>query len=218
MGNKLFMELTALLCMIFVFVGVVYATGDDSDDDDFFKSFFTVDSEGSTEKKTFFDFNETPWLYFLLEGEKNEIRTVWTSPSGLQFTADFDSKDNDDNHKRYNMSKKYNKNKEYNKNRKYNKLKKYNRNKKYNEDNKDRGDYGFEGWISLNNWDTVKELGGWMIVGCEDDDNGDCSGDHEDDIVATTSFTVVPEPISSTLFLVGGAILGFRHFHMKRKI
>jgi hypothetical protein len=36
-----------------------------------------------------------------------------------------------------------------------------------------------------------------------------------DDVVLTTSAPIVPEPISSTLFVVGGATLGFRHFRKK---
>ncbi len=47
------------------------------------------------------------------------------------------------------------------------------------------------------------------------DENGNVDPDPENVILGTT--TVVPEPVSTTLFIVGGATLGFRRFWRKKR-
>jgi hypothetical protein len=77
-------------------------------------------------------------------------------------------------------------------------------------------------WISLDdgfsdagltnpiNWFDAREIGDWTIdvVYHRDTKSGDING--------TTGFAVVPEPVSSTLFIVGAATLGYRRFRKKR--
>jgi len=63
-----------------------------------------------------------------------------------------------------------------------------------------------EYWITLIDWSSVKEVGDWDIDGLIAPGGA----------TASTSFTVVPEPVSSTLFVIGSATLGFRRFK-KRK-
>ncbi len=70
-----------------------------------------------------------------------------------------------------------------------------------------------EKWISfdqLSGWETIKALGDWTIRYAETYH----AGQHEY-YIGGEQFTVVPEPISSTLFLIGGAALGFRRFRKK---
>lgn len=64
-------------------------------------------------------------------------------------------------------------------------------------------------WHSLSNWDSVKSMGLWTV------DAEYSEGSWNSD-TASTTFTVTPEPISSILFLTGGATLGFRRFWKKR--
>jgi len=53
-------------------------------------------------------------------------------------------------------------------------------------------------WISLADWESVKEVGDWTI---------DSNVFYSNGLTATsfTSFTVTPEPLAMTLFLIGGA-------------
>lgn len=64
-------------------------------------------------------------------------------------------------------------------------------------------------WQSLSNWDSVKSAGLWTV-------DAKYSKSKWNSDTANTSFTVTPEPISSILFLTGGATLGFRRFWKKR--
>ena len=53
-------------------------------------------------------------------------------------------------------------------------------------------------WLSLPDWNSVKTTGKWEI-------NGNAFYPKGASDSATTNFTVTPEPISSALFLLGGA-------------
>lgn len=69
-----------------------------------------------------------------------------------------------------------------------------------------------ETWLSLSNWDSVKEHGLWTI-------NGSflSAGAPLDSGTASYQFTVSPEPVSSALFIIGGLALGGRKFYNSRK-
>lgn len=64
-------------------------------------------------------------------------------------------------------------------------------------------------WLSLSNWASVKTIGTWTAYGNAFYNTGVISN-------ASTNFSVTPEPISSGLFLLGGATLALR-IHRKRK-
>jgi len=67
-------------------------------------------------------------------------------------------------------------------------------------------------WISLENgysWMDIVEVGDWGVTAAFAGTAGLGIGQ--------TVFSVVPEPVSSTLFLVGAASLGARRFWKKRK-
>ena len=59
-----------------------------------------------------------------------------------------------------------------------------------------------------NNWNPL--LGDWSVTASYTAKGPKTNG------TGATSFTVTPEPISSILFLTGGATLGFRRFRKKR--
>lgn len=64
-------------------------------------------------------------------------------------------------------------------------------------------------WNSLDNWDNYKKQGEWSVyVGWQNTGSGWGTD--------KTTFTVTPEPISSILFLTGGATLAARHYWKKR--
>jgi hypothetical protein len=81
-------------------------------------------------------------------------------------------------------------------------------------------------WVSLDDgysdaaltnaidWIDVRELGDWAINVDFTTDPG--SKYNEKTVSGVTGFTVVPEPVSSTLFIVGAATLGYRRFRKKR--
>ena len=64
-------------------------------------------------------------------------------------------------------------------------------------------------WLSLADWNSAKKMGLWTV-------DAKYSKSKSNSDTANTSFTVTPEPISSILFLTGGATLGFRRFWKKR--
>ncbi|GBD97597.1 MAG TPA: PEP-CTERM sorting domain-containing protein [Nitrospirae bacterium] len=66
-------------------------------------------------------------------------------------------------------------------------------------------------WQSLAEWDSKKSLGDWTVDGTYFR-----SDEPQNAVYASTSFTVTPEPVSSILFLVGGATLGFRRLRKNR--
>ena len=66
-----------------------------------------------------------------------------------------------------------------------------------------------EYWVSLDNWDNIKEAGSWDVHGQEL--FYDTTGPYD------TSFTVVPEPISSILFVAGGTFLAGRRYKKRMK-
>lgn len=71
-----------------------------------------------------------------------------------------------------------------------------------------------ERWLTLNNWNDVKSSGPWSI------DASYFYANNPNNPIGNgkTTFVVSPEPISSILFLVGGAaLIGSRKFRKKRK-
>ena len=69
-------------------------------------------------------------------------------------------------------------------------------------------------WHSLSTWDSVKASGEWEIEASVKNPNSST-------LHGTTSFTVtplvVPEPISSILFLTGGTTLALRSYRKKKQ-
>jgi len=65
-------------------------------------------------------------------------------------------------------------------------------------------------WISLDNWDMVKSPGEWYIDAFTSYADGSI-------LIGQTSFTVVPEPVSTVLFISGGATLLIRRFWKSRR-
>lgn len=68
----------------------------------------------------------------------------------------------------------------------------------------------FNFWNHLNNWDTIKRAGDWNIQAQW--------GSPGLGPVTNIVFTVIPEPVNSALFLIGGVVLalGYR-WKVKRK-
>ncbi len=69
-------------------------------------------------------------------------------------------------------------------------------------------------WNSLDDWDNYARVGDWrLVMSWENDVLCDVGGwgSH------TFNFTVTPEPVSSVLFLIGGATLAVRVYRKKRK-
>ena len=54
-----------------------------------------------------------------------------------------------------------------------------------------------ERWVSLVNWNTVKEPGAWTVYANYFDSRAN-------NVVGTANFTVTPEPATMALFLLGG--------------
>ena len=69
-----------------------------------------------------------------------------------------------------------------------------------------------ERWLSLASWGSVKEAGDWTI-----DSNVFY---WKDGVTATdsTSFTVTPEPLAMTLFLLGGAPIAANIYRKHRRV
>ena len=65
-------------------------------------------------------------------------------------------------------------------------------------------------WQTLGDWDNVKSLDGWTVTAKYTATGPNTNG------AGSTGFTVTPEPISTILFLTGGATLGIRRFWKKR--
>jgi len=57
-------------------------------------------------------------------------------------------------------------------------------------------------------WDTIKQSGNWKVEGW---------GDTQTLPHQTALFSLVPEPISTTLFLLGGGVLGLHMYRRKKK-
>lgn len=75
--------------------------------------------------------------------------------------------------------------------------------------------YSFESFIFTNNsnnysWNDIESIGNWDIALNYERKNGDIGS-------LSTQFTMVPEPISSVLFLLGGAGLALRQSRKKKK-
>lgn len=77
-------------------------------------------------------------------------------------------------------------------------------------------------WLTLNNWNTLtpeQKAGSWKVDGSYSLLNiigGDITSTPAGK--GMVSFNVAPEPISATLFLLGGAGLAVRRFTQKRKV
>ncbi len=70
-------------------------------------------------------------------------------------------------------------------------------------------------WNSLDDWDNYARVGDWRTVISWENDVLLSKGGWGSQ---TVNFTVNPEPVSSVLFLIGGATLAVRHYRKKRKI
>jgi len=73
---------------------------------------------------------------------------------------------------------------------------------------------GQDNWYTITNWDTVKKSGLWTVDAgylalgwCNKKIGGQ-----------SLTFTFAPEPISATLFLLGGGAMAIRAFRKKNKI
>lgn len=72
-------------------------------------------------------------------------------------------------------------------------------------------EYDDEIWLNLANWNTIKKLGEWNVRASYFYATGEIGA-------GSTRFTVTPEPISSVLFLIGGAALVTRRYYRTRRI
>ncbi len=70
-------------------------------------------------------------------------------------------------------------------------------------------------WNSLDDWDNYAQVGNWKTVINWENPVLLSKGGWDSQ---TVNFTVTPEPVSSVLFLIGGATLAVRHYRKKRKI
>jgi hypothetical protein len=68
--------------------------------------------------------------------------------------------------------------------------------------------------LAIGSYDLSEE-GAWVGINTTSSTTGNYQVTFNSD--ANLSFTVVPEPVSSTLFIVGGATLGYRRFRKKFK-
>lgn len=68
-----------------------------------------------------------------------------------------------------------------------------------------------ERWVSLANWNTVKEPGAWTVYANYFDSRAN-------NVVGAANFTVTPEPATITLFLLGGLPLFYRKLRKENKI
>lgn len=121
-------------------------------------------------KNQFFNWDETPWLYFQVPIKDPEDINVtmswWQDPVGEEYKV------------------------------------------------KERTPDTIDIWHSLDNWDKVRVLGDWNVRAKYTARGGDDTNTTGE---GYTSFKVVPEPISSILFLTGGATLVARHYWKKRQ-
>ncbi len=120
-----------------------------------FDEIYMTSQNGTTDIRTTYDLNETPWLYLkLTESSLNFTGSWWNDPDNdVHFVSHGPTTDQ-------------------------------------------------KIWLSLD-WGNVKKVGQWDVNAFYSAANGTYgSGD--------THFTVTPEPISSLLFITGGATLALR--------
>ena len=72
------------------------------------------------------------------------------------------------------------------------------------------GGADLERWVNLSNWDTVKKAGEWEVTSNYFYTNGNTG-------FASTNFTVTPEPLAMTLFLIGGAPIGISLYRKRKR-
>lgn len=68
---------------------------------------------------------------------------------------------------------------------------------------------GRKRWITLADWDAVKKVGVWEVNSNYFYKNGDTG-------FGSASFTVQPEPLAMTLFLIGGAPIAVNIYRRRR--
>jgi hypothetical protein len=68
-----------------------------------------------------------------------------------------------------------------------------------------------ERWISLTDWNNVKEVGDWTIDSNVFYSNGAAA-------TSVASFTVTPEPLAMALFFVGGVPIAANLYHKRKKL
>jgi hypothetical protein len=68
-----------------------------------------------------------------------------------------------------------------------------------------------ERWISIADWNSVKKTGRWEVNSNYFYTNGDTGS-------GSTSFTVTPEPLAVTLFLMGGAPIAADIYRRRRRL
>lgn len=145
--------------IIFLFMAVLFTNNAFAS----FDQIFMTSQNGSTDIRTTYDLNETPWLYLKLpESSLNFTGAWWNDPdNNAHFVSQGPTTDQ-------------------------------------------------EIWLSLLDWSTVKEAGQWNVNAFYSAANGAYG-------TGSTSFTVTPEPLSSLLFIVGGATLACRCSLKSRK-
>jgi hypothetical protein len=71
-------------------------------------------------------------------------------------------------------------------------------------------DTAIDRWVTLSNWNAVKKVGVWDVDSNYFHPNGNLG-------FASTSFTVTPEPLAMTLFLLGGAPIAANIYRKHRR-
>ncbi len=154
---------------IFLFFTIIITNSAPASFFDYFEEMYMTSGYGTTDRRTEFDWSDTPWLYLKLPVSGfNLITTHWKSPDRDNYVI---------------RSKGYE-----------NKI-----------------------WLSpANYWDKIKEEGTWKIKAHFTSPFSSPRSGHET-AGFTVASTVVPEPVSSILFIAGGAVLACRLYLKKRQ-
>ena len=128
-----------------------------------FDEIYMVGSSGSTDSKTTFGWDKTPWLYLKLPSAGWNVTGSWWQDPLMTYYFEGSNPST-----------------------------------------------ASERWLSLSDWATVRKIGDWNVNAIYFYANGASD-------TGSTDFAVVPEPVSTILFLSGGALVGGRLLIRRRR-